>query len=48
MVGTLSYLYLNKDQLKKLTNREDTQQQKEDEPKTPPARKKSSRIFANE
>ena len=48
VVGTLSYLYLNKIQLKKLTNRGDAQPQGGNEPKTPQAKKKSNRVFANE
>ena len=45
VVETPSYLYLNKDQLRELTNRRNVHPQGGNEPKTPPARKKSSRIF---
>ncbi len=48
MVGTLSYLYLNKNQLRELTNCGNVQPQGGNEPKTPPAKKKSNRVFANE
>ena len=48
VVGTLSYLYLNKDRLRELTNCRNVQPQGGNEPKTPPAKKKSNRVFANE